>query len=59
MCLFFITIPIAFILKTMHWLLYLAGNWIIKAIPTSKSEGEEYDDVFSRTMTIEDESIYE
>jgi hypothetical protein len=43
----------------MHWLLYLAGNWIIKAIPTSKSEGEEYDDVFSRTMTIEDESIYE
>ena len=59
MCLFFITIPIAFILKTMQWLLYLAGNWIIKAIPTAKSESEEYDEVFSRTMTIEEESIYE
>jgi hypothetical protein len=43
----------------MQWLFYLVGNWIIQAIPTAKSESEEYDEVFSRTMTIEEESIYE
>ena len=33
--LFILLLPVWFILKTIQWLMYLLGYWLIKMIPTS------------------------
>lgn len=33
--LFLLLLPVWFILKTMQWLMYLVGSWIIKSLPTT------------------------